>query len=274
MPEEMISGNAEVADPQDATETTPEAAGDVSTGEPEAQPVAEKQSKEKDATYADARRKEEIESLRSELKSRDKWVAEEFGPSHGIYTWAQYQGAIEASKNQQASAEQQKVLEGLKEQGVDVDTILKVVEHHPALRALQAENSMLKNRVEQQSLTTQFNELKAKFPDMKKPEDIDQETWTVYGAAQDKLTLAQAYYAVHGDELLSKAEQGGERKAIQKIGSKDHLTTEKSSGGGFEEPIPISDEKLDIYQKVLGYDAKQARKVEQKYMKMQKAKGG
>jgi hypothetical protein len=270
MPEEIISGNAEVADPQDTTDTGAEATGDVSGDESATVEQKPKQSADTNATFADARRKEEIDKLRTELKSRDKWVAENFGKTHGIFTWEQYQSAIEATKAQQATAEQQKVLNDLREQGVEVDTILKVVEHHPVLRALQTENALLKSRVEQQSLQSQFNELKAKFPEMKSPDDIDPQTWSVYTAAQDKLTLAQAYYAVHGDELLSKAEQGGEKKAIRKIGSKDHLTTEKSSGGGFEEPVAISDEKLAVYLSC-GIDEKRAREIERKKAK---AKGG
>ncbi len=274
MPEENVSGNAEVAAPQDTTETTTqETAGDVSTEESGAQVVAEKQSKEKDAAFADARRKEEIERLRSELKARDKWVAENFGNTHGIYTWEQYQGAIEAAKAQQVNAEQQKALEALKADGVDVDTILKVVEHHPKLRALEAENLTLKKRVEEQSLTAQFNELRSKFPEIKKPDDIDPQVWHVYGAAQDKLTLAQAYYAVHGDELLTRAEQGGKSKAIRDIGSKNHLTTEKSEGGAFEEPVTISEEKMAVYR-ACGIDEKRAREIERRALKQQKAKGG
>jgi len=275
MPENIVSGNAEVAAPQDTQDTTDTqeaATGDVSQ-ESDSQVVAEKkQSKETDAAYADARRKEEIEKLRTELKSRDKWVAENFGKSHGIYTWEQYQSAIEATKAQQVSAEQQKALEALKEQGVDVDTILKVVEHHPKLRVLEAENLALKKRVEEQSLQSQFNELRAKFPEIKQPDDIDSQVWTVYSAAQDELTLAQAYYAVHGDELLTRAEQGGKSKAIRDIGSKNHLTTEKSEGGGFEEAITIPEEKMAVYRSC-GIDEKRAREIEKRAAK-QKAKGG
>jgi hypothetical protein len=77
-------------------------------GEGTPEPV-KKQSPEADRAFAEMRRKAEAAERKAEQerRERDNWVANNFGESHGIRTWEQYQEAITREKQQKMEQERQ-----------------------------------------------------------------------------------------------------------------------------------------------------------------------
>jgi hypothetical protein len=68
------------------------------------QPTEDKptQSKEENAKFAEIRRKYEAEKTEAIQKAKDDLIARQYGESHGIYTEAQYNQALEEAKKQEA----------------------------------------------------------------------------------------------------------------------------------------------------------------------------
>jgi hypothetical protein len=109
----------DVADPSGDTEDSDSKQDDQKDDEPEGEPDPDdkdpgdsddpdqkkrtsKQTPEQDAAFAKIRR--EAEEARQELTRRDKWVSDNYGKSHGITTWAQYEAAITQSQQQETIA--------------------------------------------------------------------------------------------------------------------------------------------------------------------------
>lgn len=268
-----LEGDAELADQQE---------------DDEQQERTSKQDPEVDAGFARLRR--EKEQLEQQLKQRDSWVAENFGKSHGITTWDQYQQAIEATRQRQAEQQKQQYQENLartvqqmREEGYSEPVIQSYVENAQLKKEVQElKNKMLtteqtfqqqqQQQQEQQAMSkvnTDFEKLKGKYPEFQSIEDlgkIDQDKWkivqAVYNATGD---LVQAYESAHPDMVSKKATQ----KALKDVNSKSHLMSEKSTAGDLGQVVDLSAEQLRVWR-AMGYSEKEARKRAAKYMK----KGG
>jgi uncharacterized protein (UPF0335 family) len=241
-----------------------EGGDDVSAKHADVVDQKSKQSADVDRAFAELRR--EKERMEKQLKERDAWIASQYGETHGITTWDEYRAAVEMQYRQQQTAEHEKAEQELRDQGYDVDALRQIIKLDPEFQELKRQNEAYQRAERDKLLEQHFEELKTEFPAIKKPEDIDKDTWAKYARGNGALSLVEAYAAVNRKELIGSAKVSGEKDALTKIGSKDHLTSEKSGGGDLVPDVEIPPEKMRIWT-MLGYNIKQIRERERKYMK-------
>jgi hypothetical protein len=211
MEENIVSSvNAEPevnVEPQISNETTGTDTGaNVEPAEPQQKPV---QSAEENAKYAAIRREAEQKAA---MKAKDEMIAEMYGESHGIYTYADYQKAL---AEQKAAEERQKFQE---ETGLDPTAIQPLIEKavadHPTVK--QASEFLKTQRVEAavSEFAKEFPDLGIKsFDDIAKLPGIDKMTEYVNRG----LSLNEAYKLANYGDTVSKAAQTAQQEAIKKI---------------------------------------------------------
>ncbi|MGE5403784.1 MAG: hypothetical protein ACM3PP_02485 [Candidatus Saccharibacteria bacterium] len=75
--------------------------------DPVPEPVKKEQSPEANAAFAEQRR--QIEQFKKEQAERDQWVEQNFGQSHNLHTWQEYQQAVEKTNQMQAEQRRQEM---------------------------------------------------------------------------------------------------------------------------------------------------------------------
>lgn len=201
----------------DQTEQLEAEAGDESTKVTPVVGEKPKQTGETDAAFAKIRR--DKENTERELR--------------------QYKERERQEQERKTKEDQQKFETQLKADGWTEDAIKGVrdiVRNDPEFQAVRQKLEHYEMQERSNVVLQHFNELRQKFPHIESPEDVDQETWDAYNAAGGKMPLSRVYAAVHFDELVNQQRTAGQKDAARKIGSKDHLSTEKSGAGEFSEP--------------------------------------
>jgi hypothetical protein len=147
------------------------------------------------------REKEKFTTLESKVKAADAWVAENFGETHGIKTWDEYQEALKKEKErksfQTASTDPDKLQE-LINKNVD-----DKINQHPAVK--QANELIGKQHLQEEidSLNKEYPELKIKnIDDLNKLPNIDK----IYDRHINKgLSLLEAYEVVNRPQKVDVA---------------------------------------------------------------------
>ena len=174
-------------------------------------------------TQAFARRLKEATA-----KAKDELIAEMYGETHGIYTYADYQKAL---AEQKAAEERQKFQE---ETGLDPTAIQPLIEKavadHPTVK--QASEFLKTQRVEAavSEFAKEFPDLGIKsFDDIAKLPGIDKMTEYVskYG-----LSLNEAYKLANYGDTVSKAAQTAQQETIKKITANGESSPGSLSAGG------------------------------------------
>lgn len=280
-------------------DTVQDNTGDVSGGTDDAdagvvdQQIS-KQDPKTDAAFAKMRR--EAEQYKRELEARDRWIAEQFGKSHGIYTWAQYQAALQHTLQQQEQVQQQQMVQyhrqkeqELRDMGLDPDQIREFFRTDPTFLQMQQENLALKNQLQQQQqlqssqamvngIMKDYKQLKAKYGDLLPQvdesipeqavsqllEQIDEQT---YQYMKQGMTLKAAFLLANEDKILETAQTRAKQKTLRNVNSKSHLGTEKSNAAGdIGKQVELTPEQLRVWR-MMGYSEKEARKRAAKYVK-------
>lgn len=136
MPEEQVNSvNAEaveVVTPQETEITeTPNVEAEASVTPEVAEPEKPQQSPEENAKFAKIRREAEA---KAQAQAKDAVIAEMFGESHGITTYAEYQKAVQAER-EAVQAEREAVRRAeMESQGIDPDYVTKMVAEMPEVR--------------------------------------------------------------------------------------------------------------------------------------------
>ena len=256
--------------------------------------VKREQSPEANAAFAEMRRKaEEAERV---LRERDAWVEQNFGQSHGLRSWEQYQAAIEQTHRQQQVARQQELqqrpqmvyqqtYQQLIEQGYDQEVAQRLasneandVAHALEAQAMKEKLAMLERqdqeRVRQQQQEAAVNQiltdhkyLREKYADLVPDiENLDAQTIALM---YQGIPLKAAWLAANEDAIVDYARGKGAQKAVREINSKAHLETEKGGGSGIGKQVHVSAEKLQVWR-ALGYSDKEARQKEARYQRQKR----
>lgn len=149
------------------------------------------QSAEENSKFASQRRDNEQKAY---IKAQDDLVARQYGASHGIYTVADYDKAV----NEQAQAEQNKAYE---DAGLNQDMINKIVNDNPTVRQAQ---QIISKQAEDARINADIQNLFADFPEAKDSKIPD----SVFLESISKgipLTYAYAHFATKN--ALAIAEQ-------------------------------------------------------------------
>lgn len=224
MDELLTSVNAEqVSDESSQTEqvTSESVNGEVATPQNE-KPV---QSAEENAKYAAIRREAEQKAA---AKAKDEMIAEMYGESHGIYTYADYQKAL---AEQKAAEERQQFQD---ETGLDPNRIQPLIEkavaEHPTVK--QASEFLKTQRVD-----AAVSEFAKEFPDLgiktiddiiKLPNFQEINNYVINRG----FTLNEAYKLANYGDTVSKAAQSAQQETIKKITANGASSPGSLSAGG------------------------------------------
>lgn len=277
--------------------------GDTDTGEPEEpeepevpEPVKKEQSPEANAAFAEMRRKaEEAERV---LKERDAWVEQNFGASHGLKTWEQYQAAIEHTHQQQEQARQQEIqtrpqmvaqqtYQQLIQQGYDeavarelanargyaVEQSLRNQALTSRLDAIENQSKHQQEQSQQQTLQQQQEahakellqswesdraKLAGEYGDLV-PKDLNNLDQAVIDKLQKGYSFEDAWYTTNRSKIVEQREKAAAQKTLNNLDSKKHLKTEGDGAGDSNaSTLPLSADTLAMYMDS-GMTEKQAR---------------
>lgn len=197
---------------------------------------------DKNAIYADARRKAEADAKRKQA-AQDAEVAERFkdykNPITGqpIKTVKDYFDALDAQ--QQLATKQE-----LESKGLDPNLIEKAVNNSPAIKA--ANQIIVEQRLKDVKtyLDKQVEEIGKIDPDITSAADIEQSERypeILRYVNENRLSVVDAYKLVYADKLSSRHTAAVKQQAINNAKSQQHLTaTEGGNGGDDLKDIPPS----------------------------------
>jgi hypothetical protein len=264
---------------------------------PEVPPeVKKEQSPEANAAFAELRRK--AEQAERELQARDQWVEDNFGATHNLHSWQQYQQAIEASNQQQAAQRQQEIqdrprqvaqatYQQLIQQGYDDAVAREIANAKGAAEAanlrfesLQNELNGFKNQTQQEKLTAQQQaeqqaaqarakeivdswetdrqKLAGEYGDLV-PKDLKSLDPAIVEKLQKGYSFADAWIASNHKNILEQKEKAAAQKTLNNLDSKKHLKTEGDGGADSNaSSFPLSGDTLAMYMDS-GMTEKQAR---------------
>jgi hypothetical protein len=206
MDENLTSVNAE----QVSDEGSQIEQGNESVNEGVATSQKPVQSAEDNAKFAAIRREAEQKAA---TKAKDEMIAEMYGESHGIYTYADYQKALADQKAQEQRQQFQD------ENGFDPDVIKPVVEQmlksDPRYQRLEQMEREANVSTAVSKFSEEFPELGIKsFDDIAKLPNIDK----MYEYVNSKgLSLNDAYKLANYGDVVSKTAQTAQQEAIKKI---------------------------------------------------------
>ena len=256
--------------------------------------VKREQSPEANAAFAEMRRK--AEKAERVLRERDAWVEQNFGQSHGLRSWEQYQAAIEQTHRQQQVARQQELqqrpqmvyqqsYQQLIEQGYDqqvahrmataeANNLANVLKMQALEERLATQERQEQQKTEQQQqeavvnqILTDHKYLREKYADLVPDiENLDAQTIALM---YQGIPLKAAWLAANEDAVIDFAKGKGAQKATREINSKAHLDSEKGGGSGIGKQVHVSAEKLQVWR-ALGYSDKEAKQKEARYQRQKR----
>lgn len=249
----------------------PEIAAQEPTKEVVAEPIKEEPTRdlEKDAAFADMRRKTQEAEARAQLLEQqnqktleiarkfgpygvfsDEDVAKTYGQTHGIHTLDQLEREIQRQE--------------YVKQGVDPDLVEKIVtdklENHPSV--VEAKKAAYEQR-----LMSNYNEVLAEFPDLvKSAEDISAEVWAKWNNGESGLTLSDAYAVVNRKAIFEKQQAATKQAALNQLNSKNHMKATEGSSEELETGT-IPDEVMAINRRMFAAELKSGKMTEKDIIK-------
>lgn len=220
MSEEIMAANTVettegIATPNESVEISAENPQIESTQEPTKEPDIT-------ATQAFARRLKEATT-----KAKDELIAEMYGESHGIYTYADYQKALAEQREAQEKQHYQE------QYGIDPDAIKPIVEKmlksDPRYQRLEQMEKEANITAAITNFDKEFPELGVKtFDDIAKLPNIDK----IYDYVNRGLTLNEAYKLANYGDVVSKTAQTAQQEAIKKIAANGASSPGSLAAGG------------------------------------------
>ena len=228
-----VASEAEVN--TEGTESEPE-------GNTEPEVTEEEPELDRNAIYADARRRAEAEARRKQ-SAIDAQYAEKFkgftNPITGkpINSAQDYFDALSAQ-------EQLATKKTLADNGLDPDLIEKAVNNSPAIKAANLVLQEQRLKEVQTYLEKQIEEVGKIDPDIKSAKDIEQSERypeVLRYVNENHLSVVDAYKLVYADKLVGNKTAAIKQQAINNAKSQQHLTaTEGSTKGSDLREVPSS----------------------------------
>jgi hypothetical protein len=227
MSEEIMAANT-----VETTEgiATPNESVEISAENPQIETTQELAKPDITATQAFAKRLKEATT-----KAKDELIAEMYGETHGIYTYADYRKAL---AEQKAAAERAKLQEEI---GIDPDALKPVFQQwkesdpdFQELKAIRAEKNITK------ALTDLNSELKDAGIDLQLKDLSDAELSKlpnidgILGYVQKGHSLADAFFLANKKDIISRQAQAAQQEAIKKITANGASSPGSLANGGNE----------------------------------------
>ena len=156
------------------------------------------------------------------------------------------------------------------EMGVDADTAQKLIQAQQEAENATAEK---KNMAEQQALKMHFEALnrqaealKAVYPSFDLSAEMKNPEFVKYTSPQFGMSLKQAYFAVHGEQIAAEKSEAGKKEAVQQVANTIRAGQSRPKENGTAAPASV---KPLLYSQM----SPQERAEALKYMKREAARG-
>ena len=216
-----------------------------SEGVAEAETTEEQPELDRNAIFADARRRAEAEFKRKQA-AIDAQFAERFkdykNPMTGqpIKTAQDYYDALSAQ-------EQMQTRRTLAEKGIDPDIIEKAVNNNPAIKAANLVIAEQRIQNVKTYLDKQVAEVSKIDPDIHSVQDIeasDRYPQILAYVNNNRLSVVDAYRLVYADKLNEKKTAAVKQQAINNAKSQSHLKATESGTGSGDDLVNIPENQL------------------------------
>jgi hypothetical protein len=204
------------------------------------------------AAFAKMRR--DKEALEEQLRSMDAMISQQYGESHGIHTFAEYQAALEAQRQEE---ERQRYVDA----GLPEDVIDKLSKVDQVLQ--QAEQEKF-NRL----LTDNYTELAKEYPDLvKTPQDINPEVWQKWNDGKTGLSLTEAYELVNKKAIREHLQASSKQSALNNINSKSHIRGNGGEGADDVDLTSVPPETMQAYRQMFAKELRTGKMKESDFVK-------
>lgn len=233
---------AEQTEVSENTEVTEVEEAEGNTEGTESEVAEEKPELDRNAIYADARRKAEAESRRK-YSAIDAQYAEKFKDYKNPITGQPIKSAQDYF-DALAAQEQLATKKTLADKGLDPELIEKAVNNSPAIKA--ANLVIQQQRIEEVKnyLEKQVEEIGKIDPDIKSAKDIESSERypeILKYVNDNRLSVVDAYKLVYADKLVSKKTAAVKQQTLNNVKSQQHLTpTDGVSNSDELKEIPAS----------------------------------
>lgn len=234
---------SETADQTEESQATEVEETEVETEGTEAEEEQAEQL-DRNAIYADARRRAEAEAKRKQ-EALDAQYAEKFKGYTNPITGKPITSASDYFEAMLAQ-EQMQTKKTLEEKGIDPNLIEKAVENSPAIKTANAIIQAQKLKEVESYLETQVKEISQIDPDIKSAKDIessDRYPEILKYLNENRLSIVDAYKLVYADKLSERKTNAVKQQAINNAKSQQHL---KATDGG-----TATDSLAEIPQSIL-----------------------
>lgn len=210
---------------------------------------------DRNAIYADARRKAEAEARRKQ-EALDAAYADKFKGYTNPITGKPITSAQDYYEAMLAQ-EQMQTKKTLEEKGIDPEIIEKAVENSPAIRTANAIIQEQQKKNIQTYLDEQVREISKIDPDIKTAKDI--EGSEKYSEILDylnnnKLSLVDAYKLVYAEKLADRRAGAVKQQAVNNAKSQQHLVATGGGTPGKDNLVEIPEKILDQWREFFGPD--------------------
>lgn len=230
--EENVTTEEETVAPETTNEETPQ--------EPEL---------DRNAIYADARRKAEAEA-KHKYSAIDAQYAEKFKGYKNPITGAEIKSAKDYFEAI-AAQEELATKKTLADNGIDPSIIERAVNNSPAIRTANQVIAEQRARDVQNYLEKQIEEVSKIDPDIKSAKDIENSERypeVLNYVQNNRLSIVDAYKLVYADKLVSQKTAAVKQQAINNARSQSHLTATEGGQSKGDSLVEIPQSQLEQWK--------------------------
>lgn len=256
------------SEPAEQTEVSEEEVNEEGTTEETTEEVTEEvteeQPEDRNAIFANMRRKAEAEA-RARQSALDRQYAEKFkdykNPITGqpITSAQDYFDAL-------AAQEQLQTKKTLTEKGIDPSIIDRAVNNNPAIKAANLVIAEQRLKDTKTYLDKQVEEVSKLDPDIKSAADIEKSERypeVLRYVRDNRLSIVDAYKLVYADKLNEKKTAAVKQQTINNAKSQQHLKSTEGGNGGADGLVNIPESQLAEWKRF--YPEKSAKELKEAY---------
>jgi len=246
--ESVPAEQTEVSEPEVTTEET-----EGNTEGTESEVTEEQPELDRNAIYADARRKAEAEARRKQ-SAIDAEYAERFKDYKNPITGQPIRSAKDYF-DALAAQEQLQTKKTLTEKGIDPSIIDRAVNNNPAIKAANLVIAEQRLKDTKTYLDKQVEEVSKLDPDIKSAADIERSERypeVLRYVRDNRLSIVDAYKLVYADKLNDKKTAAIEQRAINNAKSQQHLKATDGGNKSKSELREIPSSELSEWRKFFG----------------------
>ena len=232
-------------EPEAETEVTEEVETETSESEPE----QTEEKLDRNAIYADARRRAEAEAKRK-AEALDAQYADKFKGYTNPITGKPITSAQDYFEAMLAQ-EQMQTKRTLEEKGIDPNLIEKAVENSPAIKTANAIIQAQKLKEVESYLDSQVKEIAQIDPDIKSAKDIescDRYPSILKYLNENRLSIVDAYKLVYADKLSERKTSAVKQQAINNAKSQQHLKATEGGNASNDGLVEIPQSQLAMWK--------------------------